>query len=258
MDIAEFSAGVSFVALLAAVYGIFERGKAASRAERVRLTSIIEALGKTRGELVEIAMKGQLIGDMVEVLHSRQELLSQQARSLIQKYQLTITSSECREVAYNLSETGFHEDADGIWQLAIEYAKAEGRSQFLYARRGYAWFLFRVGREDEAREILKEVLSDYDEGNDSNRLVQAQTISTWAGWEVRNRGECTPIVAEFMRRIQELSGECSAPRMSEMVLQNAFTVVDGKAVYVTPRPLTDQGAQRRPVTDESEVSPQAT
>jgi hypothetical protein len=242
LDLAEFSAGISFAALAIATYGIFERGKTASRAERVRLTTIVGELAKTRGELVDIAMKGQTIGDMIEVLHTRQELLSQQARSLIQGHELTITSSECREVAFNLAETSFNDDADAMWQLAVETAKAEGKTQLLYANRGYAWFLFSAGREDEAREILNELLSEYTEDNDSDRLVRAQTISTWAGWEVRTEGDSTPVIAEFSRQIIELANASTTPRTKQMVMQHAFTVVNGTAVHVVQgQPSGDQG-----------------
>jgi uncharacterized 2Fe-2S/4Fe-4S cluster protein (DUF4445 family) len=99
ITIAELTTGISSAALAVAAYGIIERGKAASRTERIRLTSIIDDLAKARYDLTELGSKGTLVGDLIEALHARQEVLSQQALSLVQKHSLEITSSELRELA---------------------------------------------------------------------------------------------------------------------------------------------------------------
>src|SRR5215472_15646170 len=106
LDIAIASVLISFGAFGTAVFGIFERGRAASRAERLRLASIIETLTEIRVKLAELVSAGQPNGNVIEALHARQELLSQQAVSLLQKHTLTITSAECRELAWHLEEVG--------------------------------------------------------------------------------------------------------------------------------------------------------
>src|SRR5258708_114153 len=116
LNLADLSVIISLAALGTAIYGIFERGRAARRAERIRLTSVIEELAKSRYQLVELASQGTVSGDIIEALHSRQELLGQQALSLLQKHSLEVTSSELRELAFDLEEAGFKEDASVMWE----------------------------------------------------------------------------------------------------------------------------------------------
>jgi hypothetical protein len=93
ITVAEVSAVISLSALGTAIYGIFERGAAARRAERTRLTTIVENTAKARGELMKLSGEGVTTGNAVEIIHAQQELLAQQARSLIKDHRLTITST---------------------------------------------------------------------------------------------------------------------------------------------------------------------
>jgi tetratricopeptide (TPR) repeat protein len=224
LDVADVGILISLGAFGTAVYGIFERGRAANRAERLRLTSIIESLAETRSKLVELVANGETSGNRVEVLHAQQELLSQQAVSLIRKYELTITSAECRELAFNLEEIGFREDAEAIWQLAQETAPAEGKTQLLFASRGYAWYLFRSQRQEEAREIVQEVLSKYPGENDNERLMRAETLEVWAGWEIGFQDPDAAIVASIRNEINELATSCVTPRIRAVAMRCASNV----------------------------------
>src|SRR5215472_18697013 len=122
---ADVSVVVALAALGTAVYGIFERGNAAKRAERVRLTTIVESIVKVRRELVECASKGIMAGDLVEALNAQMEILSQQALSLVKAHPLDITSTECREIASGLEAAGFVDSAEDMWLLAQENGQAE-------------------------------------------------------------------------------------------------------------------------------------
>lgn len=64
---------LSLVAVVVSVYGIYERRLAASRAERIRLTEITDDLEKLKLELIDTKER---VGDRVESLHSRMELLA--------------------------------------------------------------------------------------------------------------------------------------------------------------------------------------
>jgi hypothetical protein len=223
---AEVSVAISLAALGTAVYGIFERGNAAKRAERVRLTTIVEDLAKIRGEIVELVSKGITAGDQVEQIHGRMELLAQQALSLVQAHHLTITSSEYREIAIGLEEAGFTDNAHDMFLLAREHARAEGEVQELYANRAYAYFLFRTQRADEARTTLREALSRYPQRNDLNRMFHANTLRIWLQFELEADGPQSPRVAELGRQIDELINACSTSRGRTMTSAWAYSNTD--------------------------------
>jgi hypothetical protein len=238
MNTALISTIISVAAFAVAAYGILERRKAASRAERIGLTTIIDELAQTRYQLTDVASKGTTKCDLIEALNTRIELLSQQAKSLIQEHALTITSTECREVAYCLKLAGYVEDSDDVWQVARDTARPEGRTQEFFANSGYAYFLFDTERADEAREILQVALSHHPTNTDSERISHASTPNAWVGWEIRTQGPEAPIVAELSQQIDELISACSTPAGKQMVSLFAFKAIKG--VDINP------GAGRQP------------
>jgi hypothetical protein len=207
---------ISVGAFLIAAYGIFERRLAARRSERLRLTAIAENMTQVRRELIELGEKKQTSGNIIEVINTRLEVLSQQALSLVQQHSLTITSTECREIAINLEQTGYREDAEFVWELARERAKKEGDTQELYVNRGYAYFLFRSERDAEAREILQEALSRHATNNDVQRAAHAETLRTWAVWETQLEGPGAQLVTELNNQLDELGRSFSTPRGKAM------------------------------------------
>jgi len=152
MDTAQIiSIIISVAAFMVAAYGIVERRVAATRTERIRLTTIVENMVQIRKELIELSQQGQTSGNIIEAISARLEILAQQAIFLVQRHSLTITSTECREIAIGLEQAGYLEDADFMWDMAHERAKKEGDTQELYASRGHAYYLFRSQRATEAR-----------------------------------------------------------------------------------------------------------
>ena len=246
ITVAEVSAIISLAALGTAIYGIFERGNAAMRAERLRLTAIVENLAKARGELTDLASAGVTAGDKVEVINSRMELLAQQARSLVQEHHLTVTSTECREMATAFEEVGFIDFADEMWLLARDKAQEEGDVQELYASRGYSWFLFRNQREQEANRILQEIMSRLPNEKDSDRLASAQTLRIWLGWEIGINGPTSSAVTELSRQIDELINVCVTVRGKQMASNWAYrpAAIEQAGDTEKPNPVS----QRRQAT----------
>jgi hypothetical protein len=201
---------ISLAAFGVAAYGITERRLGARRSERVRLTTIVENLTKVRLELLDLVAKGQTIGDVVEAVNARVEVLSQQALSLIQQHSLTVTSTECREVGYALQLAGYREDAEFMWDLACERAQKEGDTQVLYASRGYAYFLFYTQRESKAREILQETLSNHETDNESASLAHVLTLKQWVEYEVQAQGPEAELVLELTKQIVDLESHFSS------------------------------------------------
>jgi len=170
----------------------------------------VENLTKVRLELLELVAKGQTIGDVVEAVNTRVEVLSQQALSLIQEHSLTVTSTECREVAYALYLAGYQDDAEFMWGLARERAQKEGDTQELYAGRGYAYFLFNTQRESEAREILQEGLSNHETNTESASLAHTLTLKQWIYYEAQAQGPEAKLVAELTERAARLESNFSS------------------------------------------------
>ena len=204
MDTAQISVEISGLAFLAAAYGVLERRLAARRAERIRLTAITADLTKTRLDLYEFAEKGIKMGDMIEALNTRLEVLSQQALSLIQQHSLTVTSTECREVAFDLMQTGYHDDAEFMWNLARERAQKEGDTQVFFAGRGFAYFLFNTNREDEARDVLREAFSSYGSDTDEQRIQRVQTLRQWILFERQAEDTQSELAQNLMKQVAEL------------------------------------------------------
>ena len=215
---------ISIAAFLVAAYGIIERRMTATRSERIRLTTIVENLTQVRRSLTELAQQGQTSGGMVEVVNTRLEVLSQQALSLVQQHSLTVTSTECREIAFDLELTGYKEDADFMWGLAQERAKKEGDIQELYASRGYAYFLFRSDRATEARVILQEALSSYPNETDAQRLVKVETLKSWEIWEIEVEGSGAQMVTSLNEQLEELGHGFSTPRGKAMFASSVGSI----------------------------------
>lgn len=243
ITVAEVSAVISLAALGTAIYGILERGNAAKRAERLRLTAIVENIVRARGEIVELVAAGIATGDKVEVINARMEMLAQQARSLLQEHHLTVTSTECRAIANAFEEAGFIDVADEIWLLARDKAREEGDIQELYSSRGYSWFLFRNQREEKARRILKEALSRLPNEKDSDRVVRAQTLRIWLGWEFDIDGTTSSAVTKLSRQIDEVINACVTARGKNMASVWAYSATAIEQAGNTEK--TNPASQRR-------------
>ncbi|MBC8990258.1 hypothetical protein H9X95_08815 [Micromonospora chalcea] len=215
MGLSYLSFGISFAALLVATYGILERHQVARRADRLRLTVITGELAKLREDLVKAETN---TGNLIENVHSRMEVLAQQALSLIQAHEVSLTSAELRVIAMALEETGYNEASEGIWGVASETARGEGKRQLLYANRGHAYFLFRRYRESEARTLLEAAVSDGEASFDDERMVRLQTLVHWRVWEAEVAGAESRQVADLSKRIDRILQEFTSPRGKAMAL----------------------------------------
>ncbi|MBM0275786.1 hypothetical protein [Micromonospora tarensis] len=221
MELSLLSFAISFAALLVAAYGILERHQVARRADRLRLTVITGELA----ELLEGLVKAEITtGDLVENVHTRMEVLAQQALSLIRAHEVSLTSAELRVIAVALEETGYNEASEGIWGVAGETARSEGRRQMVYANRGHAYFLFRRHREVEARTLLEATLSQVAASSDDERLVRLETFAHWRVWEAEVAGPQSREVADLGERIDRILQEFSTSRGRAMAL--AFLGID--------------------------------
>jgi hypothetical protein len=217
---------ISLLALAVAAYGIFERKAAATRAERIRLSVITDDLQKIKLELLTAGA----FGGNVEALHTRTELLAQQALSLIREHAIPATSAECRAVAFGLGRVHCTEDAEEVWRLAINKGQSEGDAQGLFAVRGYGYYLFEQGQLDKARQKLNLVVSQISPTDDQERLLLAETLHSWAFWEANMSSSGSNTVNSMLERIRALSVECQAPAVKatiEMLCVSAPFSVDG-------------------------------
>ncbi|MFG1893315.1 hypothetical protein ACGFIP_04855 [Micromonospora zamorensis] len=239
MELPLLSFGISFAALLVAAYGILERHQGARRADRLRLTVITGELAELREELVKAETR---TGDFVEIVHSRMEVLAQQALSLMQAHEVSLTSAELRVIATALEETGFNDASEGVWGFASEAARSEGKQQLVHANRGHAYFLFRRFRELEARTLLEAALSQVDASSDDERLVTLQTLTHWRVWEAEIVGPESREVADLSERIDRVLQEFTTARSRAMA--HAFLGIE---------PTTEESRQRDASCHQAEL-----
>lgn len=207
-DVATIS--ISLAALLIALYGIVERRKTSTRAERIRLGEIVDELNRCALDLAT----HQLSDSVVEALNTRRELLGQQAKALLKAYRSTITSAEFRVLAFALAGAGYDEDAEDVWNLAVTAGGREGTMQHVYSLRGYAYFLFERTRVDEARELLRQARKVTRLATKARRHHDLHTLMKWAANEIEygdNKkalellDEAEGMVADFTPRLARQS-----------------------------------------------------
>src|SRR3954452_15963112 len=169
---------ISLAALAVSLYGVVERRGAARRAERLRFAALIDDLNDLR-----LAYRRPTtvleFGDEADAVNARAELLAVQAFLLRQRLH-DITSPEYRTLAYELNRSGYPAEADQSWRDALLAAEEEGPTQQLLAHRGYAFYLFGVGRPGEARQQMRLGLQAIGSADDNARIHQIKTYVYWA------------------------------------------------------------------------------
>jgi hypothetical protein len=160
---------VSLVALAVSLYGIAERSSATRRAERLRFLTLIDDLNG-------------LLAENPRDFDTHVELLALQAFGL-QKRLTDITSPEYRTLADAIGRSGLPAEADQMWRAAIDAAEDEGRTQALFAHRGYAFFLFSSGRWEKGRDQMGLALEAIGSADDTARVHQIRTFKYWANDE---------------------------------------------------------------------------
>jgi len=241
MTPAIYSLIISVVALSVAIYGVFERRQAANRADRLRLSVITGEMAGLGFELVKMASEGHRVGDRVEAMHTRIELLGQQALTLMDAHAPTLTSTECRQIALALEESGYRDNAGEVWRRALEIAGREGATQRLFARRGYAYFLFRNERPDEARDLLRTGLEEHEVMDDTDRAAHAQTLFHWSVWEAGTSDSSPETERALRARVAALESQCTTPRGRAMI-----------RAIVDPRPSTDPAVAPPPQAPDAQ------
>ncbi|WP_433367693.1 hypothetical protein ACQPZX_40095 [Actinoplanes sp. CA-142083] len=200
---------ISLVALAVSLYGIAERSSATRRAERLRFLTLIDDLNR-------------LLTDNPRPFDTQVEILALQAFGL-QKRFTDVTSPEYRTLADALGRSGLPAEADQLWRAAIDASEDEGPTQALFARRGYALFLFSAGRREKGRDQMGLALEAIGSADDTARLHQIRTFKTWADDE-RFADPTGGRAAELLKRAEQavtlLESEHARRRMRAF-LENA-------------------------------------
>ncbi|HEX5199618.1 MAG TPA: hypothetical protein VFW27_06710 [Actinoplanes sp.] len=186
---------ISLAALAVSLYGIAERRSMARRGERLRFVTLIDDLNGLR---LEHRLPH---GDLADAVNARAELLAIQAFTL-QKRLTDITSPEYRTLAYALGRSGYPAEADQSWRAAIDAAEDEGTVQTLFARRGYAFFLFSAGRVEKARDEMGLAVEAIGSADDTARAHQIRTFKYWST-EEKAADPTGGRAAELLRRAEQ-------------------------------------------------------
>jgi hypothetical protein len=202
---------ISALALVVAVYGVAERRNAAERVERLRLAALIADLDALHLEQLK-SPDGVNRGDFTDGINSRRELLAVQALALLPNFNKEITSSELRVLAHALQRAGYLAEAERIWEHSIVAAMDEGATQELFAHRGYAYFLFSVGRADDGRAQMRKAVDSV--GQDDHSLVRAiETLKYWSVEEIAASTADSTLAAELLAEAGRLAELIKSPRI---------------------------------------------
>ena len=178
---------ISGIALIVAVYGIFERGVATRRALRIRLTELIDELAQIDGDQQVYEQDDTKSEPMKVALRdgnaTRRALLAAQAVDILAKYKRRITIPEYSILAAALRGTSNTAGQRDILEQSI--AKMEGETPFQQASawRGWAWFNFEHGRLDTARKAVRRSLDVRPTVDDVVRNEAAVTLLGWFEYE---------------------------------------------------------------------------
>lgn len=169
---------ISGLALLIAAYGIVERRRAAYAALRVRITELLDsvaALNVEEGEYGEAHPALSLDAErrVSGSFAARRALLTYQALALLERLRAghrvrglwspyRLTAPEHGALAYNLSYLCDSDEADSQWRDAVAVARNRTTRKTLAAmQNGYAAFLFRERRSEEARTWYRRAIDAY-------------------------------------------------------------------------------------------------
>jgi hypothetical protein len=193
-------------AMAISIYGVLERRRDLKRNEWLRLTGTIADLDALFFEQLKTP-DGLSAGDFTNAVNSRREVLSFHALALLPRFQNEITSSELRVLAYALSRAGYPSESERIWIRATTVAKSEGPTQALFAYRGYAYFLFSLGRTDDGRTQMRQAIGVA--GEDDDLLAKAiETLKFWAVEEAPG-----DLAGKLLSEARSLAGRIKAPRI---------------------------------------------
>jgi hypothetical protein len=200
---------ISACALAISIYGVLERRRDARRSEWLRLTGTIAELDSLFFEQAKTP-DGFRPGDFADAVNSRREVLSSHALSLLPKFEKQITSAELRVLGYALSRAGYPSEAERVWLRAAAAGDSEGATPALFAHRGYGYFLFSIGRPDDARTQMRLAVDCA--GSDENLLVRAvETLRFWSAEEPA--AEAAALLDEARR----LADRIQTPRLRALV-----------------------------------------
>ncbi|WP_328475176.1 hypothetical protein OHA21_17850 [Actinoplanes sp. NBC_00393] len=208
---------ISALALAISVYGVLERRNAARRAERLRLAALIAELDGLHFEQLS-PPDGVALRDFVDTINSRRGLLCAQVLNLLPQFRKEIISSELRVLAYALSRAGYPDEANRIWMNAVDMAVKESMPLALFARRGYAYFLFNAGRTTEGRTMMRtavDALTDTDDG----LVMKIETLRFWSIEELDASPGDTTAADDLLDEARELACRVAAPRRRKHAYQ---------------------------------------
>jgi len=216
---------ISGAAFCVALYGILERGLAARRALRVRLTELID-------DLVQIDVSQRLLDhdqgkpeDVKAAVRDgnalRRALLAAQAVDILFKYKRRITIPEYVSLAEALRETSDTTGQRRVLEAAVAELKAESPFQQAAAWRAWAWFNFQQGHVEIARKAVRRSLDIRHPVDDITRHEKLVTLLSWFDYEFQTnpaeRSSWTAVINEAETVVPEIRNDDWRVNASERV-----------------------------------------
>jgi tetratricopeptide (TPR) repeat protein len=110
--------------------------------------------------------------------------LSRQALYLLKQKPALITDVEYMTVAQGLATAGDYQLADEYWKKSIGLAASDFMK--VASQRGYAMYLFWLGKIEEGRDYLKTALRVMENSTDTNKITNVHTYMMWMETEAKS------------------------------------------------------------------------
>lgn len=180
-----FSGLALLVSLISLVITLIQKRNETRRTIRKTLTDALEAIAKINIETTKLeSNKDFSENDKTNLrrnYNSQRRILVAHGDFIATKYKNAATDIDCNILAFALSTIGDLERAEHYWEECV--LKSKSNPIKLMNLRGFAMFLFRIGKFDQARIKFSEANSIELPDNDDNNEFIADTFCMAASCE---------------------------------------------------------------------------
>ncbi|WP_146069205.1 hypothetical protein [Arthrobacter sp. ZGTC412] len=213
---------VSVIALLVSIYSVWSKNRESQRQTSLRLNTVIDELNKVAYELNKdhdsyVESQRPVPAALYTVANGRREILCAEAVQLSKLVKGGLTISQLRTVAAGLSSAGHLRESESLLREGLK--RAESGLERVFALRGHALVLMRMGRVDEGRQSFEDALAVRLDESDERHWDRAETLIRWASQE-RNCGDETLVFGLLERADSEkqmVISRSSAERLEQLI-----------------------------------------
>ncbi|TKC62490.1 hypothetical protein FBD94_09755 [Pedobacter hiemivivus] len=219
---------ISFSTLVITIISnIIEKRKENRRSIRKTLSDSLESLAKIDVEMAklrneEVDHNSKAIVEIRRVYNGQRRVQIVNADYLCTKHPKLVVEADCLMLAVSFRSIGDYNKAEEYWKKTISLTISDSMKQMNL--RGYANFLFSLGRLEQGRTKFNEALEVNLDDTDDNRRIKVDTYIIWSDIE-RDYSN----VSEATRLLDLAKGACARightkmrEEMEERILQRVI------------------------------------